>query len=286
MEGARTLKAPVAPTKPFTLIEPRRGLWHLALGDLWHYRELLYFLVWRDVKVRYKQTAIGIAWAVLQPLAAMLIMTVVFGYLVRVPSDDLPYALFAYTALVPWTYFAHALGRCVNSVVVDSSLVTKVYFPRLIIPLTSVLSPLLDFCWGFLLLLGLAAWFGRPLGIAVLAAPLFLLLAMFTALAVGAWLSALNVRYRDVGHVVPLLVQVWMFASPIVYPVSLVPERWRWLYSLNPMVGVIEGFRWSVLGKAAPPPEMVAASVLFVAILLVGGIVFFRNMERTFADEI
>ncbi len=274
------------PGQPTVVIEPRKSLFHLELGVVWQYRELLYFLVWREIKVRYKQTAIGIAWAIIQPLAAMAIFTLVFGYFARIPSDGLPYPIFAYAALLPWTYFAQALSGCGHSLVGDAGLLKKVYFPRLIIPIAAVARPLVDFFLSFLVFLAMMAWWRIPLTRAVLLLPFFLLLALFTALAVGLWLSALNVRYRDVGHTLPFLVQLWMFASPVVYPMSLVPEAWRWLYGLNPMVSVIDGFRWALLGTKPPDLTVSAISAGAAVILLLGGIIFFRRLEPTFADVI
>lgn len=271
---------------PSITIRPRRGLIDLDLAAVWEYRELLYFLVWRDVKVRYKQTFIGAAWAIFQPAMTMAIFTVVFGNLAKVPSDGLPYSVFAYTALVPWTYFSQALSRCGAGLVSNANLITKVYFPRLIIPIADVITPAVDFLFAFVLLLGMIAWFGIAPTWGLLAVPLFLLMAMVTALAVGLWLSPLNVRYRDVGHTIPFVLQFWMFASPVVYPVSLVPEPWRLIYSLNPMVGVIEGFRWGLLGKENPDFLPILVSVAAVLALLAGGLVFFKRMERTFADVI
>lgn len=273
-------------TTPTVVIEPRRSPLDLDLRAIWQFRELLYFLVWRDIKVRYKQTVLGVGWAILQPLLTMMIFTIVFSYFAKIPSEGIPYPIFAYSALLPWTYFAQAIGRCSSSVIGDASLITKVYFPRLIIPLASVIPPLVDFCWSLLILVGMMAWYGIGITWNLLAMPAFLLLALLTALGVGLWLSALNVRYRDVTHVVPFLIQIWMFASPIVYPVSLVPEKWRLLYSLNPMVGVIEGFRWAVLGKGAPDLLVLGISSFMVLVLLVGGLVFFKRMEKTFADDI
>lgn len=271
---------------PTIVIEARRNLWDLNLKELWQYRELLYFLVWRDVKVRYKQTAIGASWAILQPLLTMMIFTLIFSYLAKIPSDGVPYPIFAYAALLPWTYFSQAIGRCASSVIVNAGLITKVYFPRLIVPLAAVISPLVDFCLSLLILVGMMVWYGIVPTWGLLVVPAFLFLALLTALGVGLWLSALNVRYRDVGHTVPFLVQIWMFASPVVYPVSLVPEKWQLLYSVNPMVGVIEGFRWSVLGNAPPNWGVIAMSAFVVLALLVCGTLFFKRMEKTFADDI
>jgi lipopolysaccharide transport system permease protein len=268
------------------IIEPHRGLFHLDLRAIWHYRELLYFLVWRDLKVRYKQTVIGIGWAVLQPVITMIIFTAVFGGLVKMPSDGLPYPIFFYSALLPWNYFAGALQRCVVSVVGDAALVSKVYFPRLILPLAGTVSGLVDFAVSFVILLGMIVWYQIGLSWTVLMLPLFLILALSTALAVGLWLSALNVRFRDVGHTIPFLIQVWMYSSPIVYPVSVIPMKYRYLYSLNPMAGVIEGFRWALLGKQSPEFSVMVISVAVVLVLIAGGLIFFRNMERTFADVV
>lgn len=257
-----------------------------GLADIWHYRELLYFLVWRDVKVRYKQTVIGGLWAILQPLITMIIFAVVFGTFVKIPSDGLPYPVFAYAALVPWTYFAQALSRSGTSLVNESSLITKVYFPRLMIPFSAVLSPLVEFSLSFIILIGLIFWYGGAWSWSILAMPVFLFLACMTALSVGLWLSALNVKYRDIAYTLPFLTQIWMYASPVVYPVSMVPERWRPLYILNPMTGVIEGFRWALLGKAHPDFSAIMVSSFVTLILLLGGILFFRKMSLTFADVI
>jgi lipopolysaccharide transport system permease protein len=268
------------------VVDPPHGFFRIGFRALWEYRGLLYFLVWRDLKVRYRQTVIGVGWAILQPVAAMLIFTVVFGHFVRVPSDGFPYPIFAYCALLPWNYFASALNRCVVSVVGNAHLVSKIYFPRLLLPIASTLSGLADFAVAFMLLLGMMAWYQLALTWAILAVPLFLLLALASVLAVGLWLSALNVRFRDVGFAIPFLVQLWMFASPVAYPVSLVPERWRLLYALNPMAGVIEGFRWALLGKASPDIGVLAMSATAVVLALVGGLAFFRHMEDSFADVV
>jgi len=272
--------------KPPVMIQPRKGLFQLELMSVWRYREMLYFLVWRDVILRFKQTVVGAAWVVLQPLITMLIFTLIFSRVARIPSDGIPYPVFAFTALLPWTYFSQALVRSSGSVVNNSNLVTKIYFPRLLIPLAASISPAVDLAFSFLVLLALLAWFKIALTWSILAIPLYLGLAVMTALALGLWFSALNVRYRDVGNIIPFLIQVWMYASPVVYPVSMVPEKWRLLYSLNPMVGVIEGFRWAVIGKQSPDFMMTAVSATVVLVLAVGGIVYFKNMERTFADVI
>lgn len=269
---------------PTVVIKPERGLFDLELKALWEYRELLYFLVWRDVKIRYKQTLIGAGWAILQPVMTMVVFTIVFGKFAKISSDGLPYPIFAYAALLPWNLFSHSLTRGGASVVGNAGLVSKIYFPRLILPLSGVLSPMIDFAISFGILAVMMIWYGILPGWGVFALPLFLLLATLTALAVGLWLAALNVRYRDVGHAIPFLAQLWLFASPVAYPVSVVPETWRWLYSLNPMAGVIEGFRWALLGRQSPDLAVIAISSLTVIALLLAGIVYFRYTERTFAD--
>lgn len=274
------------PTGTTVIIEPSKGLFSLDLKGLWQYRELLYFLVWRDLKVRYKQTIIGVGWAVLQPLVTAIIFTVIFGVLAKVPSDGLPYPIFAYSALLPWNYFASALQRCVHSVVGDSALVSKVYFPRLILPLAGTVSGLVDFLISFTIVIAMMAYYGISLTWSVATLPLFLIMALCTALAVGLWLAALNVRYRDVGYTTPFLIQVWMYASPIVYPATMVPEQYRFLYGLNPMAGVIEGIRWALFGKQPPDFSMMLISAVMVVMLMLGGLIFFRNMERTFADVV
>jgi lipopolysaccharide transport system permease protein len=273
-------------TEPTVVIEPSKGLFDVDFKAIWQYRELLYFLVWRDLKIRYKQTAMGVGWVVLQPLVTMIIFTVIFGHFAKIPSDGLPYPVFSYCALLPWNYFATALQRCVNSIVGDAALVSKVYFPRLILPIVGTMSGLFDFAISFLLLLAMMVWYNVSVTWSALLVPFFIVLALATALAVGLWLSALNVRYRDVGFTIPFVIQAWMFASPVVYPVSIVPEKFRLLYSLNPMVGVIEGVRGSLLGKGSLDFGVLLISVLVVSLLLFGGLVFFRNVERTFADNI
>jgi lipopolysaccharide transport system permease protein len=271
---------------PVMRIEPSQGWFSLRLCELSEYRELLYFLAWRDVKVRYKQTAIGVGWAVLQPVITMIVFTAIFGRFAQIPSDGLPYPLFSFSALIPWTYFSTALNRSIASVVVESHLISKVYFPRLILPLAGTLAALVDFSISLIVLLGMIVWYGVDITWRLLTLPAFLLFALLTALAAGLWLSAINVRYRDVGHAVPFLIQIWMFCSPVVYPVSLIPEKYRLLYSLNPMVGVIEGFRWFLLGTAHPDFSVMTISAVVVLIILTGGLIFFKNMERTFADVV
>jgi lipopolysaccharide transport system permease protein len=272
--------------EPTVLIRPTSGFARLDLRAVWQFRELLYFLTWRDVKVRYKQTVIGAAWAILQPLLTMVVFTVVFGHFAKIPSDGLPYSVFTYTALLPWNYFSQAISRSGASLVGDTNLVKKVYFPRLIIPLSAVASPLVDFFIAFFVLVAMLVWFGIPIRWNLLSVPVFLLLAVLTALAVGLWLSALNARYRDVGHTIPFLTQFWMFASPVAYSVSVVPEKWRFVYGLNPMAGVIEGFRWGLLGTEEPAFGVMALSTIVILSLLIGGTVFFKRMERTLADVI
>jgi lipopolysaccharide transport system permease protein len=257
-----------------------------GLKELWQYRELLYFLIWRDVKVRYKQTAIGAAWAIIQPLMTMIIFTMVFGKFANMPSDGLPYPIFTFAALLPWTYFSKALSQSVSSVVADANLITKVYFPRLLLPLAAVVGGLIDFAIAFVFLLGMMAWYGLAPHSGILLLPFFVLLTMLTALSVSVWLSVINVRYRDVGQAIPFLVQIWLFASPVAYPASVVPENWRFLYNLNPLAGIIEGFRWALLGSQNPPIVNLLSTTAVVLALLYGGIVFFKRMEKTFADVV
>ncbi len=284
----RTLShaAVVTKARPATVIRRTRGWTALRLNDLWNYRELLYFLVWRDVKVRYKQTVLGVAWAVLQPLLTMIIFTLVFGRFAKVPSDGVPYPIFAYCALLPWQLFSFALSESGNSLVNNQNLVKKVYFPRLVVPVAPVLAGLVDFSISFVLLLAMMAYWGVRPGIAALALPLFLLLAIASGLGIGLWLSALNVKYRDVRYTIPFLTQFWLLATPIAYPSSVVPAKWRVLYGLNPMAGVVEGFRWALLGTHTAPGPMLLASVLAVAVLLVTGLMYFRQVEKTFADVV
>lgn len=268
-------------------ITPPSEWWAIPFSEIWKYRELLYFLVWRDIKVRYKQTAIGIAWVVLQPLMNMAIFTIVFGRLARLPSEGLPYPVFYFSALVPWAYFAHSLSYATNTVVDNQHLLTKVYFPRLVLPISAVLSGLVDFSIGFLALLLVTLGYRIVPGISMLWLPVLLLLAVCTALGVGLWLSALNALYRDVRYLMPFLVQFWMFASPVAYPSSLVTQRWPhwgWIYGLNPMAGVIDGFRWALTGHGEAPGPILLASAAMVAVVLVGGLMFFSRMEGTVAD--
>jgi lipopolysaccharide transport system permease protein len=274
-----------SPAMLLTVIEPSQGWAPLKLRELWGYREVLYYLVWRDVKIRYRQTVIGMAWAVIQPFMTMVVFSIFFGRLAQMPSDGIPYPLFAFAALVPWTFFANGLTLSANSLVHSGQLITKVYFPRLLVPMARILTGLPDLVLSFLVLLGMIWWYGllqaRP-GLVWL--PVFALLAFLTALGVGLWLSALNVQYRDIQHAVPFLVQVWLFATPIAYPSSLLSGPWRTVYGLNPMVGVVEGFRWALLGSGAAPSLNVAVSALAALVILVTGAFFFRRVERTFAD--
>jgi lipopolysaccharide transport system permease protein len=267
-------------------VEPSKGWVPLRIKELWEYRELLYFLVWRDVKVRYKQTALGAAWAIIQPFCTMVVFSLFFGRLAKVPSDGVPYPIFSYTALVPWTFFAYGLGQASNSLVSSSNLITKVYFPRLIIPISTVLSGVVDFALAFVVLFGMMLYYGVVPTVNVLWLPLFLLLALVTALGVGLWLSALNVKYRDVRYIVPFITQFWMFATPIAYSSSLLSEPWRTIYGLNPMVGVVEGFRWALLGTNTAPGPIIAVSSLAALIILIGGAFYFRRLEKTFADTV
>jgi lipopolysaccharide transport system permease protein len=278
-----TGRAP-ASTVARTHIAPSRGWRALRLREIWDRRELLYLLVWRDLKVRYTQTFLGAAWAVIQPVVSMVIFSVIFGRLAGMPSDDLPYPIFTFTALLPWYYFSSSLGRVAGSVVAEAHLISKIYFPRLIIPLSGVTSGIVDFAVSFCILLGMMAWFGLVPTWRILALPFFLLLVAATALGIGLWLSALNVRYRDVGHLMPFVIQCWFYASPVIYPVTMIPEQWRLVYSLNPMVGVLEGFRWALLGKTAPRLDIMIASAFAVTAALVLGAFYFKRVERTFVD--
>lgn len=269
-----------------TVIEAPRGWVPINIRELWDAREILFFFVWRDVKVRYKQTVLGGAWAILQPVLTMMVFSVVFGRLAGIPSDGIPYPVFAYSALVPWMYFANALTQASNSLVAQERLITKIYFPRILIPTSAVLAGLVDFAIAFTVLIGLQLYYGIMPGIAVLTLPFLVLLAVATALGVSLWMSALNVQYRDVRYVVPFVVQFWLFATPIAYPSSLVPERWRTLYGLNPMAGVVEGFRWALLGSARAPGMLLVVSTGIVVVLLIGGLYYFRRAEQSFADEV
>jgi lipopolysaccharide transport system permease protein len=274
-----------APAEPVIRIRPSRGWVALNLRDLWEYRELLYFLTWRDIKVRYKQTALGASWAIIQPFMTMVAFSLFFGQLGKIPSDGLPYPIFAYTALLPWSFFAYALGQSSNSLVGSSNLISKIYFPRLVIPIASVLGGVVDFAIAFVVLLGMMVFYGVWPTSTIIVLPLLLVLALVTALGVGLWLAALNVEYRDVRYTIPFLTQFWLFATPVAYPSSLLAEPWRTLYGLNPMVGVVEGFRWALLGTTPPGPLLGLSAAVSIA-LLVTGAFYFRRMERGFADVI
>lgn len=271
-----------------TIIERQRGLASLQLDVLWKYRELLYFLIWKDVKIRYKQTALGILWILLQPLISIAIFTVIFGDMLNVPSGNVPYPIFAYAALLPWNYFTGALNRASNILVTSANLITKIYFPRLVLPLSGVLAGLVDFVIAFAIYLVLMVVYRTPLTPAILALPLFLLLGIITALGFSLWFSALNVRYRDVVYLMPFLLQAWMYITPVIYGSTLIPERFRFLLLLNPMTGVVNGFRWSLLNVAEISPMAVPydylASVAVAVVVFISGLIFFRNTERTFAD--
>jgi lipopolysaccharide transport system permease protein len=271
---------------PVVYIAPRRGWLALDLAELWTYRELLYFFVWRDIKVRYKQTVIGAAWAVLQPLMTMLVFSLFFGKLAKIPSQGLPYPIFYYCALLPWMYFSTAMQGATNIVVDHQRVITKIYFPRVVLPIAAISSGLLDFAISFVVFLGMMVYYRIVPTRAIIWLPAFTLLAILTALGVGLWLSALNALYRDVRYLVPFLVQFWMFASPVVYPSSLVPEKWRLLYGLNPMAGVIEGFRWALTGHGQPPGILLAASSAAVILLVLSGLVYYHAVEGTMADVV
>jgi lipopolysaccharide transport system permease protein len=272
-------------SEPLITIEPQRGWVSLELRDLWRYRELLLLLTWRDIKVRYAQTILGATWAILQPLLTMIIFSVIFGQLAKLPSDGIPYPIFTFTALLPWQLFAFSLTNSSQSLVGSQNLVSKVYFPRLIIPIASVLPGLVDFAISFMVLIGMLIFYQIPLTARILTLPLFLLLAVMSALAVGLWLSALNVKYRDIRHVVPFLTLFWQYATPVAYSASLIPEKWRLLYGLNPMTGVVEGFRWALLGSGRID-GMIWVSFAIIILILVSGLAYFKRMEATFADVI
>lgn len=273
-------------TLPHVRIQPARGLLDLDLAALWQYRELIYILVWRDVTVRYKQTLLGVAWAMFQPVATMLIFTVVFSVMGKIPSDGFPYPVFLYAGLLPWFYVSQALSRGGTSLVGEAPLISKVYFPRLILPLSATIAPLVDLALAFVAFLGLMAWFGILPTWRILSLPLFAALAATITLAAGLWISALYVKYRDVGHILPMLIQLWMFVSPILYPVSKVPESWRALYAMNPVVSVVEGFRWALIPGFQVDFTMFLPSLGVVFVVFIGGLIYFRSMERTFADVI
>jgi lipopolysaccharide transport system permease protein len=274
------------PQLPHVHIEPSCGWASLRLADLWAYRELLYFLIWRDIKVRYKQTVLGMAWAIIQPLCTMIVFSLFFGRLAGMPSDGVPYPIFSYAALVPWTFFANGLSQASNSLIDSANLLKKVYFPRLAIPLATVLSGWPDFLVALALLVPMMLFYGLTPTWHIVWLPLFLLLALSTALGAGLWLAAMNVQFRDVRYAAPFFTQLWFYASPIAYPSSHIPDPWRTLYGLNPLAGVSEGFRWALLGVETAPGPMLVVSVLMALGLLGSGAYYFRRMEKTFADVV
>jgi len=284
--STRTHDALQGSEKPFARIQASRGWGSLRLGELWEFRELVYFLTWRDIKVRYKQTVLGAAWAIIQPFLTMVVFSLFFGKLAKVPSDGIPYPIFAYAALVPWMFFANGLSQSSNSLVQSANLIKKVYFPRLAIPISSVISGAVDFVLAFAVLLGMMLYFNIGPTSNVIFLPALVVLAFVTSLGVGLWLCTLNVQFRDVRYVVPFLTQFWMFCTPIAYPSSLLPEPWRTVYGINPMVGVVEGFRWALLGTETAPGAIIGVSSLAALGLLVSGAYFFRRMEKTFADVV
>ncbi|HSR18502.1 MAG TPA: ABC transporter permease [Ignavibacteriaceae bacterium] len=268
------------------VIEPTKGWFSLRLKSLWEYRELLYFLTWRDVKVRYKQTLLGAVWSIIQPIFTMILFTIFFGKLAGVPSDNLPYPVFTFTALLPWQFFANSLSLSGNSLVANQELISKVYFPRLIIPAVPIFAGLVDFGVAFIVLLGIMFYYEIFPSLLIFTVPLFLFLAALTSLSISLWISALNVKYRDVQYIIPFLIQFWLFATPIAYPLSIVPEQLKFFYNLNPMVAVVEGFRWALLNKGAPPDYLILISFIVTLIFLMGGLIYFRRMEKIFADVV
>ncbi len=273
-------------TPELTVIRPTRGWVGLNLRELWHYRELIYFLIWRDIKVRYKQTVLGAAWAIIQPFFTMVVFAVFFGALAKIPTDGIPYPIFSYTALLPWQLLETGISKAGNSLVAGRNLLTKVYFPRLAIPMAPVIAGLIDFALAFLVLIGMMFYYEYSPTSAIWTLPFFILLTLITALGAGLWLSALNVQYRDVGYIIPFIVRLWFFLTPITYSASLVPEQFQLLYGINPMVGVVEGFRWAMLGIGDPPSILIGVSAIISLLLLISGAYYFRRMERTFADVV
>lgn len=290
MAGGPVEPAPGAPTQqpplPVTRIRPARGWIALDLKELWEYRDLLYFFVWRDIKVRYKQTILGVSWAIIQPFFTMVVFSVFFGRLAGMPSDDVPYPLFSYAALVPWTFFANALTQASNSLVMNAEMVKKVYFPRLLMPLATILSGVVDFLLAFAVLLAMMLVYGYFPTANVIWLPLLLLLALISATGVGVWLTALNVQFRDVRYAVPFITQAWLFLTPIAYSSTLLDEPWRTIYGINPMAGVVEGFRWSLLGADTRPGPIIIVSLIVSLFILISGVYYFRRMERRFADVV
>jgi lipopolysaccharide transport system permease protein len=280
------LPSPADNGTPHVHIEPSKGWVSLRIRELWEYRDLFYFFVWRDLKVRYKQTILGALWAIIQPFFTMVVFSLFFGRLAKVPSDDLPYPIFSYAALVPWTFFANALQMASNSLVMNADMLKKIYFPRIIMPAATVLAGLIDFCLAFVVLLGMMVFYGFLPTVNALFLPLFLLLALITSLGVSLWFSALNVQFRDIRYTVPFIIQAWLFITPIAYPSSLLTEPWRTLYGINPMAGVVEGFRWALLGTSTAPGPVILVSSLVAIGLLLSGAYYFRRMEKTFADVV
>ncbi|MFQ6030357.1 MAG: ABC transporter permease [Dehalococcoidia bacterium] len=274
------------PVTPVTIIRPPRGFSSLGLNDLWIYRELLYFLAWRDVKVRYKQTVLGLAWAIIQPVGTMVVFSIFFGKLANIPSDGLPYPLFTFVALLPWQLFSYSLSTASQSTVGQSALITKIYCPRLIIPVSSILGGLVDFVVAFGVLVIMMFAYSEIPAWRIVFLPGFIIMALATALGVGLWLAALNVHYRDVRYTLPFLTQFWLFISPVAYPASMVPGKWQWIYGVNPMAGVVEGFRWAILGNAPAPGIMLFISIAVTVVILISGVYYFRRMDRTFADVV
>jgi lipopolysaccharide transport system permease protein len=270
---------------PTVVIRPLRGWTPINLREIWNYRELLYFLTWRDLKVRYKQTLLGFAWAILQPFMMMIVFSLFFGNLLKVPSEGIPYPLFNYTALLPWTLFSQGINQSSNSLVNNVSLIQKIYCPRLIMPISGILTPVVDFAIAFIILIGLMFFYGYIPTVRILMVIPLVLLVMLTAAGVGLWLSAINVRYRDVRYTMPFIIQLWFFASPVVYASSILPERFQIIYGLNPMAGIIEGFRWAVVGTD-PPGSLMIVSVLITIVIFISGLYYFRRMEKTFADVV
>lgn len=275
-------------SEPSTIyIKPSTGLAALNLRDLWIYRELVFFMVWRDLKVRYKQTMLGAAWAIIQPVLTMLVFNFIFGRVAKVPTDGIPYPIFSYTALLPWGLFVAALNQASRSLTSNQNMITKIYFPRLVLPLSSILAGLVDFAIAFVILVGLMIYYQvTPSWNAIWALPLFLLLALVTALGVALWLSAINVQYRDVNYALPFITQFWLFITPVAYSASIISEKWQLVYSLNPMAGVVNGFRWALLNAGNGPDAALWVSVAISLLVLVSGLFYFKNMERTFADTI
>lgn len=280
------LKGQLLNTEYVKIIRKRSGLIGVDFNELWQYRELFWFLALRDILVRYKQAVIGIAWSILQPIFTMTVFSVIFGFLAKLPSDGVPYPILIFTALLPWQFFANSMSASSQSIVGSASIISKVYFPRLIIPTSAVISGTIDFCISFVILIGMMFWFRIMPTVNIIYLPFFVLLAFIAALAIGLWLSALNAEFRDVFYIVPFLVQAGLYLSPVAYSSSIIPEKWRFLYSLNPMAGVIDGFRWCILGITTPHWPGIMMSIISILVVFIGGLLYFRKMERTFADVI